>query len=279
VKKKVIVAVLAAVILCLTVWVIWANEALELNCYRIENERLPESFAGYRIAQISDLHNAEIGKNNEKLLAMLKEADPDLIAITGDMIDSRRTDIDVALQFAGEVVQIAPCYYVTGNHEARVDDYETFKSGLQEAGVTVLENSAVQIERGGATITLIGVMDPAFPTHLPNADDKAIVQYHLAPLVNHENYTVLLSHRPELFHVYVGHEIDLVLSGHVHGGQFRLPLLGGIFAPGQGFFPKYDAGFFAHNNSNMIVSRGIGNSIIPLRINNRPELVLIELQS
>ena len=123
-KKRIIVlCVVAAIFAALIAWTVWGNTALELNTYTISSDRLPEAFDGYRIAHISDLHNTEIGKNNEKLLDMLRDADPDIIAITGDLIDSRNTDIDIALQFAERAMEIAPCYYVTGNHEARASEY------------------------------------------------------------------------------------------------------------------------------------------------------------
>ena len=115
-RRIVVLAAVAAVFITLVIWIAWDNTALERNTYTITSSRLPESFDGYRIAHVSDLHNAEMGKGNEKLLAMLRDADPDMIAITGDLIDSRNTDIEIAMQFVKEAVKIAPCYYVTGNH-------------------------------------------------------------------------------------------------------------------------------------------------------------------
>ncbi|MBR4291796.1 MAG: metallophosphoesterase [Oscillospiraceae bacterium] len=276
-KKALAAAVLLVVFLCLTAWIIQNNTALELTAYTIKSERMPEAFEGYRIAQVSDLHNAQLGNQNETLLAMLKKAEPNMIAITGDLVDSRNTDIEIALQFAHDAVQIAPCYYVTGNHESRISEYEELKAGLEALGVTVLENMCIEIECNGESIALAGVDDPAFQTDQLLGDAAARIQRNLEPLVNQEHYTVLLSHRPELFAVYVQHGVDLVLAGHAHGGQFRLPVVGGIYAPGQGFFPVFDAGVYTENATNMVVSRGIGNSIFPFRINNRPELVLIEL--
>ena len=253
---------------------------MELNTYAVTSEDLPESFDGYRIAHVSDLHNAEMGDDNEKLLAMLRDGGPDLIAITGDLIDSRNTDVEVALRFAEEAVKIAPCYYVTGNHEARVSEYSELKEGLTELGVVVLEGERVELEQSGETITLIGVNDPSFQTDYLFGDSETVMQGSLQELIHKEDdYTVLLSHRPELFKVYVESGADLVLSGHAHGGQFRLPFVGGLVAPNQGLFPEYDAGLYTEENTNMIVSRGIGNSILPFRFNNRPEVIFIELES
>lgn len=262
----------AVFLLALAIWVLWGNKALQCNAYTHLSPDLPEAFDGYRIAHVSDLHNAQMGRDNAELLALLEQAQPDMIAITGDLIDSRRTDVQVALDFVAQAVKIAPCYYVTGNHEARVAEYATLRDGLLDLGVTVLEDGRAVIERDGQTVSVLGVNDPDFYT-----DD------HMASRLRQltegqEGYTLLLSHRPELFDTYVQSGVDLVLSGHAHGGQFRLPFVGGLIAPHQGFFPEYDAGLYTRGNTSMLVSRGIGNSLFPLRFNNRPEVLLITLR-
>lgn len=277
--KKKTICILSGILLILIVWTAWGNAALELNTYTISSRGLPDAFDGYRIAQVSDLHNAEFGDGNQRLLDMLREAEPDMIAITGDLIDSRKTNIAVALAFAEEAVRIAPCYYVSGNHEARVPEYRELKAGLEAAGVTVLDDARVEIEISGKSITIIGVNDPSFLADYLTSD-AAVMDRKLSELSSEDaSFTILLSHRPELFDTYAAHDMDLVLTGHAHGGQFRLPLIGGLIAPNQGLFPKYDDGLYSEGNTNMIVSRGLGNSIIPFRFNNRPEVVLIELKS
>lgn len=279
-KKFIFLAVAAALLVALVIWIAWGNTALELNTYTISSSKLPQSFDGYRIAHVSDLHNAEMGKDNEKLLTILRDADPDMIAITGDLIDSRSTNVEIALNFIREAVKIAPCYYVTGNHEARVNEYDELKSGMESAGVIVLEDAQTEISLDGDTITLIGVNDPSYQTDYLFGDSETVMNTKLEELhTENGEFTVLLSHRPELFDTYADHGLDLVLSGHVHGGQFRLPFIGGLVAPNQGLFPEYDAGIYTEGNTNMLVSRGIGNSILPFRINNRPEVILIELQA
>ena len=276
--KKKTICILSGILLILIVWTAWGNAALELNTYTISSRGLPDAFDGYRIAQVSDLHNAEFGDRNQRLLEMLREAEPDMIAITGDLIDSRKTNIAVALAFAEEAVKFAPCYYVSGNHEARVSEYQELKTGLEAAGVTVLDDAQVKIEVSGESITVIGVNDPSFHADYLTSD-AAVMDRKLSELSSEDaSFTILLSHRPELFDTYVAHDMDLVLTGHAHGGQFRLPLIGGLIAPNQGLFPKYDDGLYSEGNTNMIVSRGLGNSIIPFRFNNRPEVVLIELK-
>ena len=279
-RKSIILAVVAAILFALIAWIIWGNTALELNTYTISSSKLPQSFDGYRIAHVSDLHNAEMGKDNEKLLTMLRDADPDMIAITGDLIDSRNTNIEVALQFVRAAVKIAPCYYVTGNHEARVNEYGELKSGMEAAGVTVLEDAQTEISLESETITLIGVNDPSYQTDYLFGDSETVMDTKLEELHTEDDvFAILLSHRPELFDIYADHGMDLILSGHAHGGQFRLPFIGGLVAPNQGLFPEYDAGIYTEGNTNMLVSRGVGNSILPFRINNRPEVILIELQA
>ena len=276
--KKKTICILSGILLILIVWTAWGNTALELNTYTICSGELPDVFDGYRIAQVSDLHNAEFGDRNQRLLEMLREAEPDMIAITGDLIDSRKTNIAVALAFAEEAVKFAPCYYVSGNHEARVSEYQDLKTGLEAAGVTVLDDAQVKTEVSGESITVIGVNDPSFHADYLTGD-AAVIDQKLSELATEDaGFAILLSHRPELFDTYVAHDMDLVLTGHAHGGQFRLPLIGGLIAPKQGLFPKYDDGLYSEGNTNMIVSRGLGNSIIPFRFNNRPEVVLIELK-
>lgn len=279
IKTKTLLVLLGVLLLVLILWALWANKALELNAYMVSGEKLPDAFDGYRIAHVSDLHNAQMGENNEKLLQMLRQSKPDLIAITGDIIDSRNTKTDVALQFVREAVKIAPCYYVSGNHEARIPEYAQLKTDMENAGVVVLENEQSFLTVNGEKICILGLSDPSFETDYLGGDDEVIVQEKLSNLYTDKDcYTVLLSHRPELFETYAASGVDLVLSGHAHGGQIRLPFVGGIVAPNQGLFPTYDAGSFQKGSTTMIVSRGIGNSIIPLRINNRPEVILIELK-
>jgi len=269
----------SALLLILAVWIFWGNTALEVNAYTLVSNRLPDAFDSFRIAQVSDLHNAEFGEDNDNLLALLREAEPDIIVITGDLVDSRNTDIGIALRFAEDAMQIAPCYYVTGNHEARITEYKALKTGLASAGVVVLDNQRMELARNGETIALIGVDDPSFQTDYLLGDSAAVMSGALKELTENDAYTILLSHRPELFETYVASGVDLVFTGHAHGGQFRLPFIGGLAAPNQGLFPKYDSGLYTNGSTNMLVSRGIGNSIIPIRFNNRPEIIVVTLRA
>jgi len=275
-NKKTILIVSVLVILALGIWTLWGNTALEVNGYEIMSDKIPDAFTGFRIAQVSDLHNKYFGEGYGQLLTLLSQINPDIIVVTGDLIDSRETDLDVALEFAWQAGKIARVYFVSGNHEARVPEYEDLKIGLVKAGVVILENQKVEITREGESITLMGIDDPSFQEDYLFGESESVARQAIEDLQNEsDGYTVLLSHRPELFDLYVDTGIDLVFSGHAHGGQFRLPFIGGLVAPNQGLFPKYDAGQFTEDNTTMIVSRGVGNSIIPIRFNNRPEIVLV----
>jgi predicted MPP superfamily phosphohydrolase len=255
------------------------NTTLQLTTYQISHKKIPSEFNGFRIAQVSDLHNAEFGEGNADLLALLSESDPDIIVFTGDQIDARRLDLDVAVHLAREAVKIAPCYLVTGNHEGSIPEIFQLNAELDAAGVIRLEDEILELRRGDDKLQLIGVNDPTMKGRFLEIGQEAAMDEVLASLSpDFEGYTVLLSHHPEYLELYSKHGIDLALCGHAHGGQVRLGNRG-IIAPHQGLFPKYDAGRYTMGKTDMILSRGLGNSLFPWRINNPPELVMIELSA
>ncbi len=271
---KIIILIITAAVL---LWTIWGNTSVALTCYTVSSSRIPSAFSHYKIAVISDLHNAEFGEDNRHLISMIEKEKPDIIAITGDLVDSGNTDLEVAEKLVKKLVAVAPCYYVTGNHEAWLSrQYNKLEQKLLDAGVTVLHDTSVKLTKDNQTIQLAGLDDPDF-TDRDSSIHESMLQTKLERMNLTDDYCILLSHRPEDFNVYLAADIDLVLSGHAHGGQFRLPFIGGLIAPDQGFFPKYDCGKYSEKNTDMIVSRGIGNSIIPVRFNNRPEVVMVEL--
>lgn len=275
-KRRVFVLIIAAALVpALLIWLLWANSSPAATQVAVASGALPEAFEGFKIAHVSDLHNAVFGRKNEKLLSLIRAAKPDIIAITGDLIDSRHTDIDSALAFVEAAAEIAPIYYVTGNHESRLD-FDEIEPRLIAAGARVLRNEAEDIGRGGERIRLAGIDDPSFIRTGGTAEERAAAE--LEQLGDGGGtFTVLLAHRPELVEVYAEYGAGLVLSGHAHGGQVRLPLLGGLYAPGQGLLPEYDSGLYSLGETQMVVSRGLGNSVAPLRVNNRPELVIVTL--
>lgn len=279
-KKKVLI--ILSFIVCLMISIVlhglWCNKALIVSEINIHSNRLPSSFDGFKIAHISDLHNEEFGDNNETLLSMLQKCNPDIIAITGDIIDSYDTDIDISLQFIKEAVKIAPCYYVSGNHESRIEDFKDMESKMEGMGVIVLKNESITIQKKKDKITIAGLEDPAFYETYLMEEESNVENKLKETLKKREEFVLLLSHRPELFEMYVKEDVDVIFSGHAHGGQIILPLIGALFAPNQGLFPAYTSGVYSENNTNLVVSRGLGNSLIPLRINNRPEIVLVTLK-
>ena len=274
-KKRTIILAIAAVLLALVVWTVWGNTALELNTYTVGSKELPDAFDGYRIAHVSDLHNAEMGDGNEKLLAVLREADPDIIAITGDLIDSRNTNIEVALAFAEKAMKIAPCYYVTGNHEFWTGRVDEVKARLEERGAVVLAGECVTVTAAGQTVQLCGIDDPSVGETRWREQLEAVTA-----ALDGEHCSILMTHRPERTEDYAGRGFELVLAGHAHGGQWRLPgLLNGLFAPDQGLFPTYAGGRYALGDTTLLVSRGLARESTRLpRFYNRPELVVVELR-
>lgn len=272
--KKVITYTFLVIFLALVLWTAWANTALELSICQIQLTGLPEAFEGFRIAHISDLHNAELGDDNSKLLSLLEKAAPDMIVITGDLVDCHHTDIELAAELMDRAVELAPCYYVTGNHEAALSDeeYLRLEAALHGQGVVILHDDAVNIEKDSGSIRLIGLDDPEFDKSDANSRVEKINS-----LIDGAAPAILLSHRPEYFEEYCETGVELVFSGHAHGGQFRLPFIGGIYAPGQGLLPEFDAGLYSRGDTQMLLSRGIGNSLVPIRFNNRPELIVAVL--
>ena len=277
-KKYIKSAIVLLIVIALLLFCNYQNRHLETTYYTYKAEHLDAEFDGYRIVQISDLHNAKFGKNNQKLVDMIRECDPDMIVLTGDLVDSNHTNVDRAVQFVDEIVKICPVYYVTGNHEywLEASEYDELMSGLTGAGAVILDDQVVEISRGDAKFRLVGL------------DEKSLADGTLGTLLNnaqnvaHEDsekkeFTVVLAHEPQYFARYASAGVDLVLSGHAHGGQFRLPFVGGIVAPDQEFFPEYTAGEYYMDSTEMIVSRGLGNSVIPVRLFNYPEIVCVEL--
>ncbi len=257
----------------LLVWTAWGNLTICTTTYEIKNKKIPKEFDGFRIVEIADFHNSDFG---EYLIRKISVENPDIIVITGDLLSSYRPNNRHVFEFIKNAVKIAPCFFVTGNHEARFSDYEEIEKILIDFGVRVLKDEAFILERNGEKISIWGIDDPAFEGK--SKTSREIIGEKLEKFPTPSEFTVLLSHRPEAFREYVNKEVDLALTGHTHGGQIRLPFVGGIVAPNQGFFPKYDAGLFTENGTSMIISRGVGHSAIPLRVNNRSEVVVVELR-
>jgi len=271
---------IAAAVALLGAFFIWQNNGIVITHYQYTNHKIPESFEGFIIVQVSDLHNKDF---HGRLSKKIKEIKPDVIFITGDLIDRRNTKVDVAIQFIEEIAQTAPVYYVSGNHEQLSKRFDELKEKLNEWNVNIMDNSFVLLDQNGDKIGLMGIADPAiYQTERSylQEDSSAYVRNSLEDLYRNVDteFNILLSHRPEVYPVYEDMKVDLVFSGHAHGGQIRIPFIGGLIAPNQGFFPKYTEGIYTNGVTSMVVSRGLGNSLFPLRIFNRPELVVVTLK-
>ena len=251
--------------------------------YTVDSDKIS---APIRIALLTDLHSCRYGENQKNLIEAVQKQNPDIVLLGGDIFDDKvpRKNAELTVKQLGEQY---PCYYVTGNHEYWSREVGKIFDIIKGYGVTVLSGACDSIEIKGQTINICGVDDPDVTVYLAEGvpieeqlerADEAAKKAEKAE--GEEFFSILLSHRPELFETYQNYSFDLVLSGHAHGGQWRIPgLLNGLFAPDQGLFPEYAGGRYAYADGTMIVSRGLARESTPVpRIFNRPELVIVEVK-
>ncbi|MBF7095628.1 metallophosphoesterase [Alkalibacter sp. M17DMB] len=269
------------IIVLLALFLFWQNNSIVITEIEYANSNIPAGFEGFTIVQVSDLHNKDF---NGRLDKLIKVQNPDVIIVTGDLIDRRKMNLTSAIDFMKRMTLTAPVYFVSGNHEELSGEYEHLKLELTGINVKVMDNDYVKLIKDQNSVGLMGMRDPA---SIENEDTylRADSNEYAVDILNELNekkttdFNILMSHRPELFDVYADSGIDLVFSGHAHGGQFRLPFVGGLIAPNQGLFPEYSQGLYLKQNTSMIVSRGLGNSIVPFRVFNRPEIVVVTLRN
>lgn len=248
-----------------------SNSNIEISRFEIKIKENLNNFKNFKIVQISDLQN-----NNfyGKLESLIDKEKPDLIFITGDLIDCYNTNMEVAISLVLNLSKKYKIFYVSGNHEARVKNYLKFEEKLINLGVVVLNNLSFDYEISTQKIKILGLKDPLFTSRKKQGE---IVKNSFKNL-QIGDFNILLTHRPEHFDIYVNNKIDLVFSGHAHGGQIQIPFTNrGIIAPNQGIFPKFTNGLYEKNKTKMIVSRGLGNSKGRLRFNNPYNLVVVKL--
>lgn len=254
----------------------WSNRSLQIEAFTYASPRLPEGFDGCTIVQLSDLHGASFGEDNAELIAAVAAQDPDLIFLTGDIQDRyRKTPASYTAAIGRAMAGIAPTYFVTGNHEWAFPDVRELKRALKDAGVTVLTNEFVALERNGGVIFLAGIDDPnGF------ADQKSPeVLAEEVKAAAGGGFWMLLAHRNNYFEKqYSSLGADLVISGHGHGGLIRLPFTDGLISVERTLFPSYTSGFYQFNGRDVFVSRGLGNSGPSFRLFNRPQLVTLTLE-
>lgn len=265
-KFRIFVPVWLVLHIAMICFVTYQNNHLVVTEYVIQ--------AGFdkRIIQISDLHNTSLWWNKDYIPDRVRELDPDMIMITGDICDSNRTDVGNALYTAGELARIADTYYITGNHEYWLSEKEQqdLLTGLAERGVHILSNEYVMVGGTEPDFYLIGLED----RNLGDATLKELMQ----ELNEQETLTLLLAHEPQYIQRYADAGVDYVLAGHAHGGQWILPGIGPFVAPDQGFRPEYTSGIIQKDSTTMIISRGIGNSAVPVRLFNYPEIVVADFK-
>lgn len=261
------------ILICFCLFLNWSNDNVILTEDTYINENIPSSFNGYKILQISDFNNKE--NTSSILIEYTKEVNPDIVVITGDYINSERsTEYNIDYSYIEEIIKKYPIYFITGEQEQDSLCYETFKNKLETLGVEVLDNESIELTKNDDKITLVGLNDSSFfYENLSEFKNK------LKELNVSNNFTILLSHRPELIDIYTENNIPLVLSGHALGGQIKLPFVGTLYSSNQGFYPNYTDGFYTQNNTTLYVSRGIGNTFIPIRLFNNPEVNVIILKN
>ena len=295
-KKKywfLILAILAASV----IWNVYWNSRIVVHTYTHVNEEVPQAFDGFRIVQLTDLHSVRSEKQGQLVYDMICGQNPDVICVTGDLVDSRyyaKHGVEgeaLTLALMEKLITLAPVYFIYGNHEMILLDNPQnngFKIALEKLGVQIINNELVSYtkETDGEFIYIGGIQDPSTLykdyryAFLSNNGERMEAMLDAVTVgVRNEEFFLLLSHRPEYLEMYDQYPVDLVLTGHAHGGQFRLPFIGGVYAPGQGFLPKYTAGLYETDDLEMYVGTGIGNSVIPVRIFNPPEILTIILET
>ncbi len=273
---KIVLLFLIIFFILLFIYGLYCSNSLSVSHYSLSSDRLGTSL---RFVFISDLHCKEYGEKNCELVAKIEEQNPDFIAVGGDMVNKFSSDDRVMRELLPQLADIAPTYCVLGNHELTLTDTLDFKSEINSTGAKLLDNESVTIEINGKKILLGGLSD--FPYYEFNAPDYDTPERYFWEKFNNESqycYSILLHHQPEyLESIMQNSNVDLVMCGHTHGGLIQLPFIGGLFAPNQGFFPKYDKGEFDIYETKMIVSAGLGDAYPVLRFNNLPEITVVEV--
>lgn len=251
-----------------------SRDDLEISRYEVKSQKLPESFDGFKIVQLSDLHGAEFGEDGMELVEKVKELEPDIIALTGDFVTDEG-DLAAVEKLAARLTELCPVYFVSGNHEFGSGLAVKVRNILERAGVKYLSNEYLTISRGEDEILLGGVEDPLAYADMLSPDELAQKMNDAAP----DAFKILLGHRNYWMTEYPELPVDLIFCGHAHGGLIRIPGVGGLIGTDRRLFPDFDAGQFNNGRYTLIVSRGLGNSVPIPRIFNRPEIVCVDLSS
>jgi predicted MPP superfamily phosphohydrolase len=269
IKRRIIIClIILAVFLCIEL-----SNSLIVRDYIVHTEKITGSV---RIVLLADLHNALWGENQQDLLVLIIEQDPDLILMAGDMVDARRSNVGTIALLEG-IADKYPCYYVSGNHEFWDGNIDYVKELFRNYGVRVLEGENDKITINNQLLTISGIDDPS--TRRGYTDEMSFEKQLENAIAEAEGYTILLTHRPERIAQYAEYNYDLILSGHAHGGQWRIPfILNGIASPDQGLFPEYAGGLYEYNGMQMVVSRGLEKYVNMLPRQFNPwEVVVVDI--
>lgn len=270
-KKRRVIIVIVLILLLIA-----CDMRLKTVVYIIESDKVDNAVT---LALITDLHSDKYGKEQKTLLNAVDEQSPDIVLLGGDIFDDKKSydNAEVTIKYLAEKY---PCYYVTGNHEYWSEDIDNILEIVDSYGVKVLSGDCDTITVNGESINICGVDDPAVVEYTEHGQGIEWQMKEALKGVDTENYTILLSHRPELVDKYKEYDFDLVLSGHAHGGQWRIPgIINGIYVPNQGLFAEYAGGRYDYDTGTMIVSRGLARESTPIpRIFNRPELVIVKVK-
>ncbi len=273
--KKLLIRLTACAVLFLF-FMLCCDMRLKTVTYRIESEKLSGNVT---IALLTDLHGEWYGKDQRTLINAVDASSPDIVLLGGDIFDDNK-NYEYAEYTLKALSSKYPCFYVTGNHEYWSRDIQTILSVVESSNVTILSGKCITVEANGQRFNLCGVDDPDALVYAKAQDSISKQLAKVDKEADDTLFTILLSHRPELIQQYQNYDFDLILSGHAHGGQWRIPfLLNGLFAPNQGLFPDYAGGRYDYEEETLIVSRGLSRSTTAVpRIFNRPELIIIEME-
>lgn len=286
------------VVAALAVFLYWSDKGLKVTRYTVEHPSVPDAFEGFVIVQVSDLQSASFGRGQRRLAKAVSGASPDLIVFTGDLADRNHTDYQASLKAMERLTAVAPVYYVNGNHELALPpkDVSQMYDAMAAMGVRLLFDRGEALCRGQDRLVLLGMSEETLyaakgvrpgdgqPSRTSTAFDRSAIIQAVESLTGNlgpEDMAVLLVHEPQYLDTYAEAaegRLDLIFSGHAHGGQIRLPFTQGLFAPGQGLLPKLTSGVHRRGTTAMVISRGLGNSTFPFRVFNRPEIVAVELR-
>ena len=283
-RKKHLVKITAATVICLTAFlaVLFGNAHISAESYSVALQNLGSSV---RVILLSDLHGKSFGRENSRLIAKIQEQTPDAIFLDGDMIDRSADSADVQelLRLIKRLHEIAPVYFAPGNHELEYMQTDTsLLTQVTEAGAVIVNDSYVDVTIAGQPLRIGGTMGHAFYFGRGEEEFSSSPEYQfLKAFEDTDVPKICLAHMPDTFifnGAYNLWHVDLILSGHTHGGLIRLPFIGGLYAPMQGWFPEYDQGYFRlGEHMQMVITSGLaGHGVIP-RINNPPEIVVIDL--